>query len=89
MPQVVARGVRTHYHQLGSGPDLVLVHGLGANLAFWYLGAAPLLAADHRVTAYDLRGHGLTARTPAGYTTAELAADLVALLDQLGSSGPR
>lgn len=45
MPQVVARGVRTHYQQLGSGPDLVLVHGLGANLAFWYVGAAPLLAA--------------------------------------------
>jgi pimeloyl-ACP methyl ester carboxylesterase len=83
MPKVLARGVRTHYQQLGSGSDLVLLHGLGANLAFWYLGVAPLLATDHRVTAYDLRGHGLSGRTPRGYTTGELAADLMAIMDRL------
>src|SRR3712207_3517403 len=83
MPKVLAGGVRTHYQQLGEGPDVVLVHGLGANLAFWYLGAAPLIATDHRVTAYDLRGHGLTARTPSGYSTGQLAADLMAVLDRL------
>src|SRR4051794_6099164 len=84
MPKVVARGLRTHYQQLGSGPDLVLLHGLGANLAFWYLGAGPLLASDHRVTAYDLRGHGLSGHSASGYTTGELLADLLALMDRLG-----
>jgi pimeloyl-ACP methyl ester carboxylesterase len=84
MPKVLTRGLRTHYQQLGSGPDVVLLHGLGGNLASWYLGAAPLLATDHRVTAYDLRGHGLSTQTPGGYSTSELGADLVALLDSLG-----
>jgi pimeloyl-ACP methyl ester carboxylesterase len=83
MPKVLARGVRTHYQQLGDGPDVVLLHGLGANLAFWYLGVAPLLATHHRVTAYDLRGHGLSGRTVTGYSSAALATDLMALLDGL------
>jgi pimeloyl-ACP methyl ester carboxylesterase len=84
MPKVLARGIRTHYQQLGSGPDLLLLHGLGANLAFWYLGAAPYLATRNRVTAYDLRGHGLSGRTHSGYSTRDLGLDLVAILDSLG-----
>jgi pimeloyl-ACP methyl ester carboxylesterase len=83
MPKVQARGLRIHYQQLGAGPDLVLVHGLGANLAFWYLGVAPLLATSHRVTAYDLRGHGLTGRTVSGYSTQALADDCLAVMDAL------
>jgi pimeloyl-ACP methyl ester carboxylesterase len=84
MPKVQARGLRTHYQQLGAGPDVVLVHGLGANLAFWYLGVAPLLATHHRVTAFDLRGHGLSGRTVSGYTTRDLADDCLAVMDELG-----
>lgn len=84
MPKVQARGLRTHYQQLGAGPDVVLVHGLGANLAFWYLGVAPLLASRHRVTAFDLRGHGLSARTATGYSTGDLADDCRAVMDELG-----
>lgn len=43
----------------GCGPDLLLVHGTGHNLAVW----APLaecLRARFRVAAFDLRGHGQT-----------------------------
>jgi pimeloyl-ACP methyl ester carboxylesterase len=60
-----------------------LIHGLAANLAFWYLPVVPLLARDYRVTLYDLRGHGMSALAPTGYTTSELAADLEALLERL------
>ena len=84
MPRTGIRGLSVHYQQAGSGPDVVLIHGLGANLAFWYLSVVPLLACDHRVTVYDLRGHGLSAPARTGYTTSELAADLEALLDRLG-----
>jgi pimeloyl-ACP methyl ester carboxylesterase len=73
---------------MGAGPDVVLVHGLGSNLAFWYFGVAPLLAIGHRVTAYDLRGHGLSEATVDGYTTFEQAHDLLALLDHLGVRRP-
>ena len=44
-----------HYQCLGQGEDLVLIHGLGANLAFWYMGIARRLARQYRVIMYDLR----------------------------------
>jgi pimeloyl-ACP methyl ester carboxylesterase len=62
----------------------VLVHGLGANLAFWYWGVGRPLGQAFPLTAYDLRGHGRSEITTDGYTTAAMAADLLALLDHLG-----
>lgn len=71
------------HQELGAGKDVVLVHGLGANRAFWYpLGAA--LASHYRVTLYDLRGHGYSEQPATGYTATEQAADLIGLMDHLG-----
>jgi pimeloyl-ACP methyl ester carboxylesterase len=83
VPTVDLRGLSVHYQQAGRGEDLVMIHGLFSNLAFWYLSVVPALAADFRVTVYDLRGHGYSEMPPTGYTTAELAIDLRALLDHL------
>jgi 3-oxoadipate enol-lactonase len=44
----------------------------------------PVLAAQRRVLAYDLRGHGHAASAPKPFTLHRLAADLGALLDALG-----
>ena len=41
-------------------------------------------AAEHRVIVPDLRGHGRSRDLPAPYTVASLAADLAAVLDELG-----
>lgn len=76
--------VALFYEQIGSGPDVILVHGLGANIAFWYFGAMPRLAMHFRTTAFDLRGHGHSEMPSSGYTTAHMAADLYGLLDRLG-----
>ncbi len=78
------RGVNIHYQRAGVGPDLVLVHGLAANLAFWYLGVFPALRPAFRVTAYDLRGHGCSEMVPFAYTSKDMAGDLAGLLDHLG-----
>src|SRR5256885_9845435 len=70
------------WYQWGRGDPLVLVHGLADDHRAWRK-VLPWLALDHRVVAYDLRGHG---RTPAGAadgTLAQLGADPVALLDAL------
>jgi pimeloyl-ACP methyl ester carboxylesterase len=83
MPLVVANGIRLNYEQTGTGPDVVMVHGLGANLAFWYLKSVPLLRRDFRITMYDLRGHGRSEMPPSGYTPTVMADDLEALLDVL------
>jgi pimeloyl-ACP methyl ester carboxylesterase len=68
---------------VGAGPDVVLVHGLASNLAFWYPLVARRLARRFRVTAYDLRGHGYSDMPATGYTSADMAEDLRSLLDRL------
>ena len=42
MPKVRVNGIDLHYQRAGRGPDLVLIHGLAANLAFWYFHILPL-----------------------------------------------
>jgi pimeloyl-ACP methyl ester carboxylesterase len=84
VPKIVLNGVGLNVRQVGNGPDIVLIHGLAANLAFWRPESVRLLAARYRLTIYDQRGHGYSDLPPAGYTIADMAADLGGLLDALG-----
>jgi pimeloyl-ACP methyl ester carboxylesterase len=84
MPKIPLNGTTIHLTTLGEGPDLILVHGMAANLAFWFPRLAPALARDHRVILFDLRGHGLSDMPPSGYTPGDHAADLGAVMDHLG-----
>jgi pimeloyl-ACP methyl ester carboxylesterase len=76
-------GVPLAYRQVGKGKDVVLIHGVAANQAFWHLNVLLPLARDYRVTVYDLRGHGNSGMPPRGYSSKDLAADLQDLLDHL------
>ena len=65
-----------HVDTLGTGPDLVLLHGWGTHSAIW--GQLPLLLAeDHRMHLIDLPGHGFSASTSASTLVrfAELAVE--------------
>jgi pimeloyl-ACP methyl ester carboxylesterase len=84
MPKIEVNGITLHYQQAGSGPDVVMIHGLAANLAFWYLKILPFLVGSFRVTVYDLRGHGHSDMPSSRYTSADMAYDLYYLLDYLG-----
>ena len=84
MPKIVANGLNFHYQQAGSGPDVVLIHGITGDLSIWFLSQAMgVLSQSFRVTAYDLRGHGYSAVTPSGYTSADQAGDALAIMDAL------
>jgi len=48
MPILDTDGGRIHYALFGAGPDIVLIHGLGANLAFWQLRLIAGLSARFR-----------------------------------------
>jgi 3-oxoadipate enol-lactonase len=48
-------GARIYYEHCGSGPALVLVHGLGGNHAVWFQQVAHF-AADHTVVTLSQRG---------------------------------
>ncbi|WP_300462928.1 alpha/beta hydrolase [Desulfobacula sp.] len=78
------KGVGIHYLQVGKGPELLLIHGLGGNLAVWFLHVVSRLRSDFRLTALDLRGHGRSDAPPTGYTTADMAEDVKGLLDVTG-----
>ncbi|MFM9444621.1 alpha/beta fold hydrolase [Streptomyces acidiscabies] len=65
-------------HGPDTAPAVVLVHGWTCSTAFWSAQVDDL-SRDHRVIAYDLRGHGSTPASPAVSTTA-LADDLEAVL---------
>lgn len=89
MAKALINGIRVHYQVKGTGPDLILIHGVTSSLAQWYIEMMPNLAKDYRVTVYDLRGHGLTDLTPNGYDSESMAGDLVALMDHLGIENAR
>src|SRR5690349_2460805 len=88
MPFATVNGARINYLQVeepgGSArEDLIMVHGLATNMAFWYLPYAPVFAKRFRVTLFDLRGLGRSEMTPGGYTPQNLAQDTRALMDHL------
>jgi pimeloyl-ACP methyl ester carboxylesterase len=74
-------GIDLNYEQAGSGPDLVLIHGLSGNLKIWQRFIVPALRNTFTVLTFDLRGHGRSAMPNTGYTSAYMARDLIALLD--------
>ena len=86
MAEATLNGVNIAYQQMGEGPDLVLVHGLAASRAFWFLHYAVPLSRHFRVTLFDLRGHGYSGVPASGYDAVTMSRDLAALLDHLDIS---
>jgi pimeloyl-ACP methyl ester carboxylesterase len=85
MPHLQVNGINVHYQQSGAGPDVVLVHAFTSNMAIWMLtGLVQHLADVFHVTAYDLRGHGVSEIPPTGYDSAEMVEDLYQLHQALG-----
>ncbi len=83
MPHLDAGGLRLHYEEIGTGPTLVLLPGLGMRAEHW-APHLPLLAANRRVIALDVRG-GAESDCPNGpYETREMAEDTALALDSLG-----
>jgi pimeloyl-ACP methyl ester carboxylesterase len=80
-----ANGVRLHYLVAGQGDPVLLLHGFGQSSQMW----RPLmreLAKDHTVIAADLRGAGQSDAPPDGYSKADMARDMHALMRELGYS---
>jgi non-heme chloroperoxidase len=75
--------IRIYYEDHGTGSPVVLVHGYALNGRSWEKQEAALLAAGHRVIAYDRRGFGASSRPSVGYEFDTLAGDLHALLSAL------
>lgn len=89
--RAAVNGIWLHYVRGGNteAPTLVLLHGFPQNWLTWRL-TLPELMERYQVLAVDLRGYGDSAK-PAGkdgYDKGTMAADLHALLEQLGIAQP-
>jgi pimeloyl-ACP methyl ester carboxylesterase len=76
-------GYRRAYVLLGSGPAVLLLHGIGDSSDTWRR-VIPELAQTHTVIAPDLLGHGRSDRPRADYSIAAYACgmrDLLSVLD--------
>jgi len=73
------------YDRTGSGPPLLLVHGLGSCKEMWRP-VVPLVAREREVVALDLPGFG--ASPPGPRTVEDLAAAVAAFATSLGFDRP-
>jgi non-heme chloroperoxidase len=76
--------IEIHYEDHGKGQPVVLIHGYPLNGQSWERQERVLLAAGYRVITYDRRGFGQSSQPTTGYDYDTFAADLNALLEQLG-----
>jgi pimeloyl-ACP methyl ester carboxylesterase len=90
MPFAEVNGLRLYYEDEGSGPPLVLLNAATLTVGEGWRGGwatlRPYRSERYRVVHVEPRGHGRTDNPGGGaaYTRATLAADVVALLEQLG-----
>ena len=81
----VADGVgEVRYREAGSGPPLVLVHGLGCSADYWVRNGPWLAARGFRVLAPDLPGFGRTRGPQGGLSIPAQAAAVDRFADALG-----
>lgn len=86
---VVRDGVRLSCRDWGgSGPDVLLLHGLAGHAGEWDATAPALRDAGYRVLALDQRGHGHSERRPADVSRAAYVADVVAVAAELALHRP-
>jgi len=88
MPIVSHSDLNLNYQLVGpelqpSQPPVAPIHGLGANMAFWYLGPVRHMGRDRSLLLHDMRGHGASSMPACGYGLEHLSNDYLMLLDRL------
>ncbi|HEY0798593.1 MAG TPA: alpha/beta fold hydrolase [Candidatus Baltobacteraceae bacterium] len=79
------RGHDVFSTELGSGPIVLLVHGIDlGSSSFEYRRLAPLLAAQHRVIAFDFLGCGLSAMPDIRYSVDLFVEQIIAAAELAG-----
>jgi pimeloyl-ACP methyl ester carboxylesterase len=81
--EVELHGHRVSYRTAGSGPVVLLIHGIAGTSEQW-ANVAPVLAESFTVVAPDLLGHGQSAKPQGDYSLGAYAVSLRDLLIVLG-----
>jgi non-heme chloroperoxidase len=80
----LSNGISMHYATQGpaTGPAVVMLHGFSDSW-FSFSRVLPLMPSEMRIIAPDMRGHGDSERPLEGYRIADMADDVIRLLDAL------
>jgi non-heme chloroperoxidase len=76
-------GGEIHVVEVGTGPPILLSHGVTLSVRTWAKQFEPLAAAGFRVLAFDHRGHGESTLGTAGHGVEQLAFDMRSVLEGL------
>ena len=75
--------IQLHYEEYGKGPPLLMILGLGQDIATWGFQVSEL--SNHlRLIVFDNRDSGRSSRCLETYTTEIMARDTIGLMDRLG-----
>jgi pimeloyl-ACP methyl ester carboxylesterase len=83
VPIANVNGIDLFYERAGSGPPLLLIHGLGSSGDDWAFQRDDF-ARVRTLVMPDLRGSGRSAKPAGPYSIPQFASDLWALIDSLG-----
>src|SRR5918999_533981 len=81
--ELTLHGNRVRYLMAGSGPAVLLIHGITSSADTWRP-AMDALSRDHTVIAPDLLGHGASAKPRGDYSLGAYASGVRDLLAALG-----
>jgi pimeloyl-ACP methyl ester carboxylesterase len=83
LKEILLHGHRVAYRSAGSGPAIVLIHGITSTSATWNR-VMPYLATEFTVIAPDLIGHGESAKPRGDYSLGAYASGVRDLMVALG-----
>jgi pimeloyl-ACP methyl ester carboxylesterase len=82
MPTATIGGIQIYYEDYGKGPTLIMILGLGQDVATWGFQIAEL-SKHVRLIVFDNRDSGQSSRCSDNYTTETMAQDILGLMDYL------
>jgi 3-oxoadipate enol-lactonase len=83
MPSVDAGGTELYYERAGSGEPMLLIQGMSATHLAWGRPFLSRLESSFDCLIFDNRGMGRSGEAQLPFTVADMAGDVVALLDAL------
>ncbi len=85
---ILTHNIKLHYYRTGgSGPKLVLAHGITDDGLCW-TPVAKALSSQYDLILVDARGHGKSEAPDTGYNQATMATELAGLITDLGLKKP-
>jgi pimeloyl-ACP methyl ester carboxylesterase len=86
MPKVKVNDIHVYYEVKGEGYPLLMINGLGGNLAGWDPRSIKALSKKFKLVLFDNRDAGRTDTSERGYTMKTFADDTAGLMNVLGIS---